>query len=362
MKKKDRRFQTLEDIEEALFKSSGALKEKKKAKKKTAYASGFSMEEFLGEYGRLLVIPAVCVLLIIVILAAEAITKGHADTVQATEVSAEVRTETVSASEEESASDASGTQAQETEADPDALRRSEDAGINSTIDQYFTARLSADVNTLYRLFGRTSDTGKTEMEKRLRAQASWIQSYDGITVYTMPGMEEESWFCIVRYKINFRRTNTNAPGIMYCYLTRQEDGSYVIGENLRSDKVQYINEKLQDPDVVAMQEEVDTELRTMLASDSDLALIYTSFMNGEIYNETAPDLNQEQEVDLFLNPEDSDLAGGLVIEQETGDADSAAGDIAAEDNSTAEDSTAETESAADAPETGESQTEGDTAQ
>lgn len=319
MKKKDRRFQTLEDIEDVLFKSSGALKEKKKAKKKTAYASGFSMEEFLGEYGRLLVIPAACIVLMVVILIAEAFTTGGAPAAatpsEATEISAAVS----EPAEEIAAVNEMPEYAEETAAaeDTDALVRSEDAGIVNTIDQYFAARLSADVDTLYRLFGRTNDTGKTEMERRLHAQASWIQSYDGIMVYTMPGLTEESRVCVVRYKINFRRTDTNAPGIMYCYVTRQTDGSYVIGENLRSDVVQYINEKLQDPEVVAMQDEVDAELRTMLASDSTLALIYTSFMNGEIYNETAPDLNTEQEVNLFLNPEDSDLTGGLVIEQET---------------------------------------------
>ncbi|MDO4265380.1 MAG: hypothetical protein Q4C63_02810 [Eubacteriales bacterium] len=324
MKKKDRRFQTLEDIEDKFFKSSGALKEKKRAKKKTAYASGFSMEEFLGEYGRLLVIPAVCILLLIVILVAEAVTGAGdmserlADTPSAaTELSAEAGGEPENAAYAENA--AQEESASEEETDPDAPVRTEDSALVSTIDQYFAARLSADVGTLYRLFGRTSDTGRPEMEKRLRAQASWIQSYDGITVYTMPGLDENSKLCLIRYKINFRRTDTNAPGIMYCYVTKQADGSYVIGEHLGSDIVQYINEKLQHPAVVSMQEEVDSELRTMLASDSSLALIYTSFMNGEIYNETAPDLNQEQEVNLFLNAEDSDLTGGLVIEQDTGE-------------------------------------------
>ena len=140
----------------------------------------------------------------------------------------------------------------------------------------------------------------------------------------MPGLEEDERVCIIRYKINFRRTNTNAAGIMYCYMTRRSDGSWQILENPDSQRVKYLNEKLQDPDVIAMQDEVDSELRSALASDSDLALIYTSFLNGEIYNETAPDVNREQEVDLFLNPEDSDLVGDMVFEIDS-ESDEAAG-------------------------------------
>ena len=222
----------------------------------------------------------------------------------------------VASGEESPAAEAAGENLpEETQVDPNKLAACEDPAINRLFDEYFTARLAADTDTLYRLFGRSGDaSGQEELTSRLRAQASWIQSYDGISVYTMPGLADGDRVCIIRYKINFRRTNTNAPGIMYCYVQAQGDGSYRILENPDSETVKYINQKLEDPDVIAMQEEVNAELRSALSSDSDLALIYTSFLNGEIYNETAPDVNREQEVDLFLNPEDSDLVGGLVLE------------------------------------------------
>ena len=50
-------------------------------------------------------------------------------------------------------------------------------------------------------------------------------------------------------------------------------------------------------------------------SDSELALIYTSFQNGEIYRESNLDMDREQEVDLFLDPADSILIDGADLPQ-----------------------------------------------
>lgn len=312
MKKRSKRFETLEDIEQSLLRSSGGKKEKRILSGKTAASPPFSLAELWEEYGRLLVIPAICILLMLLILLCEAIAGSGTE-----RPAAQTAAVTAEASGEESpAAEAAGESLpEETQVDPNKLAACEDPAINRLFDEYFTARLAADTDTLYRLFGRSGDaSGQEELTSRLRAQASWIQSYDGISVYTMPGLADGDRVCIIRYKINFRRTNTNAPGIMYCYVQAQGDGSYRILENPDSETVKYINQKLEDPDVIAMQEEVNAELRSALSSDSDLALIYTSFLNGEIYNETAPDVNREQEVDLFLNPEDSDLVGGLVLE------------------------------------------------
>lgn len=328
MKKKERKFQSLEDIENSFRKSVSAKKEKKQSMKKTAFSGVPQFTDLLEEYGRLLVIPAVSLILIVLILILQAIWPG--ETPQAAAQTPAENTESAAPEEntgEEAAQDSGDAEAASSEEDSASAEETEEAEpdgpipcripqIEQTVNDYFTARLNADADTLYRLYGRTSDTGKDALVKRLKAQASWIQSYDGIAVYTMPGMDDDSKVCIVTYKINFRRTNTNAPGIMYCYMTKQADGNWQIGENLRSDKVQYIDEKLADAEVVKMQDEVDAQLRSALNSDSTLALIYTSFLNGEIYNETAPDLNAEQEVDFLNNPADSDLVGGLVIEND----------------------------------------------
>lgn len=337
MKKRERNFRSLEDVEQGLRHGlrGGRKQEQKSGRGKTGFWAELpEPAELVAEYGGFLLIPLICVLLMLVILIAEPLANGGAQT--ETAETAEVVSATADGTEAADPLSEGGTEeTPEGTADADGLSACSVPEIETLINEYFAARLSADTQTLYRLFGRTTETGMDTMTARLKAQASWIQSYDGITVYTMPGMDESARVCIVRYKINFRRTDTDAPGIMYCYVTRQDDGSWQIGENLTSEKVQYINEKLQDPKVLSMQQDVDAQLRSALSADSTLALIYTSFLNGEIYNETAPDLNEEQEVDLFPDPEDSDLAGGLIIDSET-DATEAATQEAAEDGTGAE--------------------------
>ena len=73
MKKRSKRFETLEDIEQSLLRSSGGKKEKRILSGKTAASPPFSLAELWEEYGRLLVIPAICILLMLLILLCEAI-------------------------------------------------------------------------------------------------------------------------------------------------------------------------------------------------------------------------------------------------------------------------------------------------
>ena len=231
---KRRKFNSLEDIEKNLFqkKKEGASKKTLKTKRQTAMYVENPFVEFLRDYSRLLVIPAVSVVLIIFIMVAEAVT-GNTETEDPS-----AATVSVAATEPEN------------EPEPleePGLRSGDDTDVGRLINDYFYARLNADVDTLYTVFNRSSETGRDELQKRLDAERSWIQSYDGIKVYLLPGLEEGDELAVITYKINFRRTDTMAPGIMYCYISHREDGSPYIEENLLKDKLDYINEQLEEP-------------------------------------------------------------------------------------------------------------------
>ena len=312
---KRRKFNSLEDIEKNLFqkKKEGASKKTLKTKRQTAMYVENPFVEFLRDYSRLLVIPAVVIILIAVIMIAEAVGAGgkggsegengeNAVSGTATMSSARISDDATSGEEVSESS---------SEAEDTGFKLNEDTRVERLINDYFYARLNADVDTLYTIFGRTTDTGRDELQKRLDAEKSWIQSYDGITTYVLPGLEDGEKLAVITYKINFRRTDTMAPGIMYCYISVRDDGSLYIEENLLKDKVDYINEQLALPEVEELIDSTDAELKAALDSDSDLALIYTSFNNGEIYKEQDLDVNREQEVDIMFTPEGSDLTGGL---------------------------------------------------
>lgn len=185
----------------------------------------------------------------------------------------------------------------------------EDEDIISLVQSYFDARLNADSSQIYALFGRSDTSLDANFEQRLQVQNGWIQGFNDITVYTVPGTTDDELLCLVTYTIDFRRTDAMAPGVMYFYAERAGDGNYTILETLPKEKVDYANAFLEADSASTIIDSIDTKLQETLATDSTLALIYTSFVNGDIYSEADLETEREPEVDIVFNAEDSVLVG-----------------------------------------------------
>ena len=179
--------------------------------------------------------------------------------------------------------------------------------IEALAKEYFDARLGADSSRILSLYGRKDTAADPALDKKLKAQADWIQGFNSIEVFDVEGLEKDEHLCLVRYDIDFRRTDTMAPGIMYFYAEKDADGRYRIAENLIKERVDLIEEALSDDEAAAMISDTDTRLREALKADATLALIYNSFLNGEVYKEFDVEYDKEQQVDLFLDPEASIL-------------------------------------------------------
>lgn len=187
------------------------------------------------------------------------------------------------------------------------LTESSNPEIRDLVDRYFACRLNADTEGLAALFAREPGERDEELAQKLSAQQSWVRSYDNVSVYVLPGMTEGELLGVVTYRVNFRRVNTKAPGIMYFYAKTDAEGSWHLCENLVKETRDFIDDSFAEAGVQSLIEENTQELHEALSSDSDLALMYESFMNGEIYADYNLDYDREQTVDLFLNPEDSVL-------------------------------------------------------
>ena len=100
------------------------------------------------------------------------------------------------------------------------------------------------------------------------------------------------------YDYNDLKLISNAENLL-----REQNGCRFIQEKINYSPIIFTdkNEEIIDENTI--------ELREALSEDSDLALMYESFMNREIYADYNLDSEREQEVDLFLNPEDSMLVG-----------------------------------------------------
>ena len=218
------------------------------------------------------------------------------------------------------------------------------------VQEYFAARLAGDTTRILELFGRSDTSPDATLESKLKAQAAWIQNFRNISISDVEGVTPNDRLCLVEYEIDFRRTDTLAPGIMYFYAERNADGEYHFVENLIKDRVDFVEMQLAGEQASDMISDTDARLKEALDSDSELALIYTSFGNGEIYKESNLDIDREQEVDLFLDPMDSILVEGVELpaapaEGETAPAESEAAAVESEAAPAAETPAAETPAA-----------------
>ena len=49
-------------------------------------------------------------------------------------------------------------------------------------------------------------------------------------------MTDDSYVVYVTYDVKFRRVDTLAPGLMWCYVVKNDNGDYIIRENVVGDE------------------------------------------------------------------------------------------------------------------------------
>ena len=82
-----------------------------------------------------------------------------------------------------------------------------------------------------------------------------------IVCYTKPGLTEDSYVAYVTYEVKFRRVETLAPGLMWCYVVKDDNGNYIIRENVVGDGADYVAKQNQSEDVKGAVSGVNERLR-----------------------------------------------------------------------------------------------------
>ncbi|MFQ9703528.1 MAG: hypothetical protein ACLR0U_17700 [Enterocloster clostridioformis] len=88
--------------------------------------------------------------------------------------------------------------------------------------------MDQDAQTLYRIFGKSDDTGLDARKEELKNEAVYIEDYVDIVCYTKPGLTADSYVAYVTYEVKFRRVETLAPGLMWCYVVKDDNGNFII--------------------------------------------------------------------------------------------------------------------------------------
>ena len=101
--------------------------------------------------------------------------------------------------------------------------------------------------------------------------ATYIESYDNIVVYTKQGLEKDSYVVFVSYDLKFKDVKTAAPGLSELYVIKNDSGNYVIHNDDSDAEVQECIEKTrQEKDVMTLIEDVENKLNEDMASDAEL--------------------------------------------------------------------------------------------
>lgn len=230
--------------------------------------------------------------------------------------------------------------------------------VNQLISDYFQAKVDQDAARLYTLFGKAEDDRLSERQEELENEAVWVEDYQDITCYTKPGLTEDSYVVYVTYEVKFRRVDTPAPGLMWCYVVKQDDGTYIIRENVVGDEADYVAAQNQTEDVLLLSKQVNERLRQAIESDSLLAGRYSELRNGAVVTESTAEGGQDSDIQLLDENGEVVSGGAGSAETEAGaGADASGAATSAGDASQAGDAAAaESTAAAESPAAGAEET------
>lgn len=177
------------------------------------------------------------------------------------------------------------------------LQKDEIPQVNQLISEYFQAKVDQDADKLYQLFGKAPDESMGARKEELKNEAVYIEDYQNIVCYTKPGLTADSYVVYVTYEVKFRRVDTLAPGLMWCYVLKDDSGNYRIRENVVGDEADYVAKQNQSEDVRLLSNQVNERLKQAIESDTLLAGIYKDLRNGAVVSSSEED-GQDSSVSL----------------------------------------------------------------
>ena len=221
--------------------------------------------EELVRFGKFLILPLIVVILVVVILVWDRNRKDAGETAP---------TESVSEAETQAAD--TETEAAESAGESHEFTTEDYPEIQELMNSYFTAKQTADVETIYRLFGWTDTTGMEALRSQLQYDARYTEGYRNILCYTKPGLTEGTYLVYVSYDLKFKNSLTLAPGLLWNYVKTAEDGSLYLTDSsaLTQDELNFVSDAEKMDEIVLLKTQIYAKLRLALEEDADLAESY----------------------------------------------------------------------------------------
>lgn len=150
-----------------------------------------------------------------------------------------------------------------------AVELEEDAHpeVNNLVRTYYDAQAAGDLEVVSSLNTYLNDIEKIRVEE----MSKYIENYPELTVYTKPGMLENTYVAYVYSEVKFKDVDTALPGMQTYYIGMDENGNYFINDGTYDDATwDYIREITLQDDVVDLNNKVAVEYNELLANDEEL--------------------------------------------------------------------------------------------
>jgi len=208
----------------------------------------------------IIIIAILAVLLIVVIVVAKCVNKGDAPDTQPGG-----QTETVPVESES-----------ETEEAISLVEEDTGSEVQALIETYLNARIANDMETLGTVVDNVSALPETD------STSAFFESYENITVYTVPGVAEGDLVAYVNSQVNLRDYDSQLPDLQFFYLRTGEDGHYYIATSHTEEEMAYMNQVIRSDSVQSLISQVWGTLDQLADSDEDLAALISVLYGTDV--------------------------------------------------------------------------------
>lgn len=170
--------------------------------------------------------------------------------------------------------------------------------IQELIEGYFATKLRVDMDALG---DYVSDVSHVD-EKKLVAEAEYIEAYNNLQCTILDGSEKASYRVYVYHEDKYYGINVNIPSLTGLYVKAVKGGKFVVYTGTLSSKEQDKLEELdQSADVIALRDQVNQKLDTLIASDQQVKEFYEMLENSGVEEEEGTE-NIDQEAGSAADP------------------------------------------------------------
>ncbi|MEG2297120.1 MAG: hypothetical protein RSC13_05755 [Clostridium sp.] len=182
--------------------------------------------------------------------------------------------------------------------------------INQLMEQYFLSTSDCDMETFMHLF-TSEDTAQTEKFKaRFEKEREYIESYQNISCYTAPGMEDDTYVVYVYYDTKFVGVDTLGPALVQVYAVKCTDGQYrIYDQEISTELEEFLMQVSKNEDVRLLVSQVDRKMTEAMEADAELKERISYLAEGPEYmQEGTPVQTQAQSAESAESAESVESA------------------------------------------------------